>query len=894
MMISTITTDHTQALVTPEYIAITDIPLPNSAKRIIEQNFNALLTKAQYEYQLMINSYKRHHIDYTGLNTSYTLLQGITAADLDNIFDYLNGKSLLNENINQLKLKTPYDSSLLLDIVLKDDRLLELPEFTLFHLFRAFKLDRESTRCFIYSFKDYDIVRNTDLRQVAQVLEHIDGYSIPEALLGEYNAHLSMNKELVWPFFAENIAYLDEALGFPNRDKNLLTVDARNAMQILGYFPQLPNKYVPFLLQIALASTKALREEAQNLLADQQDIHLYAEKALWSNKAEEQIVAAKWLAKIAKPSSINALYRVIKEEPKEDVKAAILSTLQQLGEPIDEYLSPEALLQQAQKGLQTKIPVSITWLKKEMIPALTWQDDSPVDSRIIYWWIVFAAKLKDPKTHPILQCYIKLLSMTSQQQLGLFILKSFITYDTRKYSLEQATEKAKLEAPNHLAMAKRAYLNYPEEYPQYQHIVEQDIIDRLTKVYLSYCIDDLAINCRGILALVIGINGYQARELLLNYIKQYPSRHKQFRYILEAISMSNQPLLLQFLHYISRSYQTSSVKKCAQNLLKEIANRNNWSDRQFDERVFSNVNWNENNQLVFDYGTRQFIATLNDQGELTLRNHEGKMIKTLPAITTKDNASLAEQAKTAFAESKKLLKSLVTTHKTHLYEAMCLQHCWSVSDWTTSFFQHFVINKLINRLIWLELNNEQQIIGSFRPVSLSQLVDHNGNNVTLKADSQIMLAHHTLVEPSICQAWLTHLQEYNIAPLFTQFTDQLITVERHQQSIELYPNLSVDSAMMIKMLHQLNYHLSDHSIYSENQIYSKTFKHADISINIELLLNKQDPQSEKLISASLNFCLLRQGRRKMLSMKHVSPVILSEGYADYRHIIKSSTKEDFD
>ncbi|WP_392558843.1 DUF4132 domain-containing protein [Orbus mooreae] len=888
------TTSDSQVLVLPAYAEIIDLPLPAVAMSIIEQNFNLFLAKSQQQHQQQLDKYKRYQVDCSSFVSDYTKIQGITADDLQNMFDYLNGQAALNETLNQLKSILPDGSSLLTNVILKDDRLLALPEFNLFHLFRSFQLHKEPMRCFEYSFYDYDIARNADLRQVVQVLKNIDGYSIEYAIeyafLGGVSAHLWMDKELVWPFFAENRHYLDDALGFPNKDKNLLTLDARNAIKILSYFPRLPNEYVSFLFAIALASTKALRSEAQYLLMTQKDIHQYAEKALWSTNAEERIVAAKWLAKIGKPSSINVLYQVLKQEQKEDVKAAILATLQHFGEHIDDYLSHDALLKQAQKGLQTKIPVAINWLKKEMLPTLTWQDGSPIDPCVIYWWIVFSVKLKDPKTHPILQCYINLLSTDSQQKLGVFILKSFITYDTRTFSLDQATAQAQQELQNRLLMDQRAQAN-PELYPQYQHVVEQDFVDKLTKFYLSCCVDDLAINCRGMLALIIGINGYQAKCLLQEYIKKYPSRHKQFRYMLDAISMTNHPLLLQFLNAIARSYQISSVKKCAKALLNEIVERNNWNDWQVSERILSNLNWNEHEQLILDYGSRQFLATLNDRCELELHNSDGKAIKALPAITANDSESLAKQAKTILAESKKTLKSVVETQTAHLYEAMCLQHQWTLSDWQTALLEHTIMNKLAQRLIWIEINPEQQIINAFRLVNTDQFVDYNGNDVTLKPNSQIMLAHSAILDSSIVDAWLEYLEKHPISPLFDQFPKVVIPSSAYQQqSIQLDQNLMIDSGMMIKLLHQLNYQASSWSIYSEQKIYSKTFKHSDVAINIEFINDHSDEKSEQFISASLNFSHERPFHRKIVSITHVSPIIVLEGYRDYQQIIKLCTK----
>jgi len=121
-----------------------------------------------------------------------------------------------------------------------------------------------------------------------------------------------------------------------------------------------------------------------------------------------RIAAANWLAELGQKSSIKALNAALKKEKRETVQAAILVTLEKIGEDISQHLTPKKLLADAEKGLKGKI-TDFDWFDFNLIPTLTWQNGDKVDSQIIEWWICLAVKLKDP-ANPLLTIYNQLLS----------------------------------------------------------------------------------------------------------------------------------------------------------------------------------------------------------------------------------------------------------------------------------------------------------------------------------------------------------------------------------------------------------------------------------------------------------------------------------------------------
>ncbi len=101
----------------------------------------------------------------------------------------------------------------------------------------------------------------------------------------------------MWPFFARYPGYIDEALGLtPNRQQTYREYVPAKAIEVIGAFPQVPARWVPRLLEIALGDSRSNRAEAQQVLARVPGIAHQAIDALGSTRQEVRIVAADWLA----------------------------------------------------------------------------------------------------------------------------------------------------------------------------------------------------------------------------------------------------------------------------------------------------------------------------------------------------------------------------------------------------------------------------------------------------------------------------------------------------------------------------------------------------------------------------------------------------------------------
>ncbi|MCO6548593.1 MAG: DUF4132 domain-containing protein, partial [Gilliamella sp.] len=706
-----------------------------------------------------------------------------------------------------------------------------------------------------------------------------------------YETTAEVDPNLVWPFFAENSVYLDEALGLlPNQElqNSDYFFEKERGIKILTFFPKLLAKYVTYLLELALGETQSLRLLAQKALSMLPDIHYRVEEALISTKQAQRILAAKWLVKLGQKSSIKALNNALNKEKSESVQATLLAALESLGKNINQYLTPTKLLDDAQKGLTGKKPADAKWLDESLIPALTWQNGKVVDPQIITWWIWLAIKLKEP-ANPLLIIYTRLLSIKSQHELGVFILQAFIKQDTLTPTLEEAEIEANLNAKQRL----KDYLNYakryPEYYGQYENMTLSEAFEMIKQEVLSRVIGS-AIKSKGILSLIGGIQGNTAVSIIKNYIKNYQIRRGQIEAMLESIAVSDDPLIIQFLLSIARRYRTPSVQKKAKLLINQIAEQKQWTADELADRTIPTAGLDESGVLSLDYGERIFTATLDDKFKFVLKNAEGKEIKTLPEARKSEDETLVKEAKKQFSNSKKELKQLIELQITRLYEAMCLQRRWSVLEWQEYFYNHPIMNRLIQHLVWLEVNESGVIIKSFRPTEDGSLIDLNDDEIALNKLNYITVAHSALLTEEVVKTWQKHLTDYKVSLLLTQFNHSLPDVSHVEENIiDDRKGWLTDSFTIRNILIKQGYKREDIEDGACFYGYYKYFSELELYINIEFSGSYVPEENIPVVLYNLYFSKKQGKNGNAIDINDVPPVLLAEAYADYMAVANASS-----
>ncbi|ORF49138.1 hypothetical protein B5799_05850 [Gilliamella apicola] len=880
-------------LVIPDFEPIIDTPLPITARDVIQQNFDEFLIKCKKSLQKAIEENKENIRSWEEYCKK---LQTLTSNSLDDIFDYVNGK------INLSALFKKLDNKIGFYFLLINNRLLNIPEFSLFHLFRIRGLihNQNYTNFFEKIYENYDVIKKFELRQITDVLKKINiipnvEYTIAlKFLTNDYYHDIYENEPYkLWTFFAENEFLIDEALGFaPLQITQFYNcIDKVCAIKILKLFPSIPVKYVAYLFELALGESKQLRYAAQDALKLLPNIHNQVEQALSSPKQEVRIVAANWLVELGKKSSIKALNAVLKKEKRETVQAAILVALEKMGEDISQHLTQKKLLVDAQKGLKGKMPTDLNWFDFNLIPTLTWQNGKIVDPQIIQWWICLAVKLKDP-ANPLLIIYTRLLSNQSQQQLGIFILQSFINKDTRKATLEEAEAKANSEADIRLQQYIAVYKNYLHLYPHFNNITYEQVFDEIKKETLAAYVGS-AIKAKGMLALITGIEGRVAVSLLRSFMKNHYIRRAQIEAMLESLANSDDPMIIQLLLSLARRYRMASIQEKARYLVESIAERLGWTTDELADRTISTAGLDDNGLLILDYGERTFTASLDEQFKWQLKNADGEKIKALPEARKNENPELVKEAKKQFSNSKKELNQLIKMQISRFYEAMCAQRQWRVEDWQKYLQPHPIVGRLIQRLVWLELDNNGQIVNSFRLTEDGSLITNQDNEILLDQNHFITVAHSALLTSDDITQWQMHLKDYKLNPLFEQFSDPLPDMSKFKDDvIDERLGWLTDSFTLRGILKKLGYERDDIEYGGYFFGYHKYFYSLNIYINIEFSGSMLPEENIPVVLSNLSFSSKKGFEDKVIALDKLPKVLLAEGYANYMAVANACSGFD--
>ena len=884
-------------LVIPDFEPISDTPLPITARDVLQQNFDEFLIECKRAMQNELEENKENNTSWSYNQYRYKRLKTVTLKSLDKVFEYLNGK------IDRSALYKEIDEKIDFDFLLIKNRLSNLPEFSLFHLFRMRRLIDDSSVTYYFNrlYENYDVVKNADLRQIADVFKKINiipdvEYTIALPFLSSDVFHDIYENEpyKLWAFFAENEFLIDEALGFAPpqfAQSRYDRIDRVCTIKILQLFPTIPAKYVAYLFELALGESKQIRYVAQDALRQIPNIHNQIEQALSSAKQEVRIVAANWLAELGKTSSIKALNAALKKEKRETVQAAILIALEKFGEDISQHLTPKKLLADAQKGLKGKIPTDFDWFDFNLIPTLTWQNGKTVEPQIIEWWICLAVKLRDP-SNLLLTVYNRLLSTQSQRQLGEFILQSFINQDTQTPTLEEAEAKASLEANKRLQDYIGYYQRYPKQFSRYQNITYEQVFEEIKNETLAIYLGS-AIKSKGILALTCGIEGSIAVSLLRSFMKNHYQRRAQIEAMLEPLANSDDPMIIQLLLSLARRYRTASIQEKAKYLVESIAERSGWTTDELADRTISTAGLDDNGLLILDYGERTFTASLDEQFKWQLKNANGEKIKALPEARKSENPELVKEAKKQFSNSKKELNQLLTMQIGRFYEAMCADRQWRVEDWQKYLQLHPIVGRFIQRLVWLQLDNNGQIVNSFRPTEDGSLITNQDDEILLDQNHFITVAHSALISSDDIAQWQAHLKDYKVTPLFEQFSDPLPDMSKFENGvIDDRLGWLTDSFTLRGIVTKLGYERDNIEDGGCFYGYHKYFSSLGIYINIEFSGSMVPEENIPVVLYNLYFTNKEGYKDRAIALDKLPKVLLAEGYANYRAVANACSGFD--
>lgn len=895
----------------PAWRPFEDTELGDDALKLLIANHRELLEKARLAAEEEIAENKTGQHKYKWRQQQYAELQKIGESDLRGAVNILNGKGSARD-AERARAKG------LSQIVYLGHRLQALPGFGPAHLIRGLAAFMHWRPIWADDGFQKWLGRqpegSVDLRAIADVLQHAEisiEHVANAALRQNWNAPLAADilpPECVWPFFAERPEYIDQGLGLaaPVQNENHRGGPELGAtLRTLATFPTVPARWLPRVMELALGEGKTHRSAAQAALSQLPDIGRRVIEALASSKSEVRIEAANWLVDLRHTDAIPALTRALEKENRETVRAAFLTALETLGADIAPWLAPATLLAEARKGLKARPPAGLSWFPLEALPACQWADGTAVEPDIVRWWVVLACKLKEPGGNMLLTRYLGLLDAASRQALGGLILRSFIAYDTRHPPLEEGIEYAKANAPQRWQSYQSGYQNAQPQYRQYYEAnyqkTQEQVFEECKREKMAEYLGS-AIGEKGILALIGHAPGHEIVTLLQQYMRDHYQRRAQIEAMLEGAAAGNDPVLIQLLLGISRRYRTASVQEKARVLVQQIADRNGWTQEQLADRTAPTAGLDDTGKLELQYGERLFTLTLDATMKPELRNPDGKVVKALPEPRQNDDPALIKEAKSQLSTSKKELKQIIELQTARLVEAMCVGRIWPQDEWHDYLYRHPIVGRLIQRLVWLELGPDGAIRNSFRPTEDGSLIDIGDDELQLQGDSKVRLAHASLVDETLADAWMAHFKDYKLTPLFPQMNRRTPAVRFLDENGHAVSEIAdrqgwiSDTFTLRGTFNKLGYQRAQAEDGGFFYQYFKEFSSVGVRIAIEFSGNTLPEENVPAALKTLSFenSRVRGYTDRTIPLQDVPPVLLAEAYADYLSIALACTGYDPD
>jgi hypothetical protein len=888
----------------PAWQPFEDQPLGDDVVQLLIANRIELLEKNRLTAEAEIADNKSGKHKYNWSQKNYEAHKKISDDDMRAAVRVLNGQGSKHD-------KDRLNNGQLQQVVSHGNRLQAHPSFGMPHLIRWLAQSRHwSSFWFDDGFHKWlgrQPTGSVDLRALAELLQRsgMPIHDVAHAALFQYWNQSSavdvLPADRVWPFFAEHPEYIDEGLGLiapPKREGRQTQLDLNATLRTLAIFPTVQARWLPRVMELALGDGKTHRSAAQKALSMLPDIGRRVVESLEATKSEVRIEAANWLAELKYTDAVPAITKGLEKETRETVRAAYLTALEALGDDISPRLAPAILLAEAKKGLKAKPPAGLAWFSLDALPACKWLDGSAVEPEIVRWWVVLACKLKEPGGNALLTRYLGLLEAPGRQAIGSLVLRQFIAQDTRHPSLDEGIAHANAVAPPRYQGNQTRYQNAKAEHKQYYEAdfqkTQEQVFEECKREKMGEYLGS-AIGEKGILALTAQAPGHEVVSLLQQYMRDHYQRRSQIEAMLEGVAPGNDPVVIQLLLGISRRYRTASVQEKARALVQQIADRNGWTQDQLADRTIPTAGLDDTGTLELPYGDRTFTVVLDAAMKPELRNPEGKVVKALPEPRQNDDPALIKEAKSQFSTSKKELKQVIDLQTARLFEAMCTGRIWPEAEWREYLHRHPIAGRLIQRLVWLVLDADGKVGGSFRPTEDGSLIDTQDDEVELAAGSQLRLGHASLVDDATAAAWNKHFKDYKLAPLFPQMTRKPPAIaftddKGHAVSeIEDRQGWISDTFTLRGSFTKLGYQRAQAEDGGFFYQYTKEFSTAGVRVAIDFSGNTLPEENVPAALKTLSFedMKTRGYSDRALPLAKVPPVLLAEAYADYLAIAQA-------
>ena len=352
-----------------------------------------------------------------------------------------------------------------------------------------------------------------------------------------------------WPLLAKHQEVLEQTWGLQAVHVLPCKLNVERVLEALHAFPVLPAQYQYPVALWAYGSQRSLREQAQALLSKQEHALACAAWGLNHDYADVRKLSIAWLVGLQAASAqvIPLLNARMQVEDDTKLRVQLLQGLIALQADVSAYLSEAALLAEIAPVMAKKRPKAMEWLAWEEMPALQWQDGRPVSPELLEGWLRLSIQMKEANGEGMWQIYLGLLDAPSQDALGLFALKQFVSEDLRPMTDAELNELIDKEVPNKLKKFQKDYEQYPNYYSEYKDITEEQVRAKLVEELGRYNDKQTALPHKGLLALTGAVAADEWYRTFRRYQRDFAYKTKQLGALIQAAAAGDNASVLPLI-----------------------------------------------------------------------------------------------------------------------------------------------------------------------------------------------------------------------------------------------------------------------------------------------------------------------------------------------------------
>jgi hypothetical protein len=236
---------------------------------------------------------------------------------------------------------------------------------------------------------------------------------------------------------------------------------------------------------------------------------------------------------------------------------------------------------------------------------------------------------------------------------------------------------------------------------------------------------------------------------------------------LEVLAAIGTDVALMHLNGIAEKVKFRGLRAKAAEKIEELARELNLTTEELADRLVPGLGLDADGSMTLDYGPRRFVVGFDEQLRPYVADEGGARRRDLPAPGTKDDPTLAPQARHLFAGLKKDVRTIAGDQIRRLEGAMVLQRRWSAAQLRALFIEHPLLWHICRRLVWATFDDRGALTVSFRVAEDRTLADVEDAELDLSDDAVVGIAHPLHLGESV-KRWSDLLADYEILQPFPQ------------------------------------------------------------------------------------------------------------------------------